>query len=77
MGLFKEEPEPANGVEDGRGRSVEELGAHGDPARFLGRDDSHDASCSFSCCSLQRTSSEASDSGAASTRADRASSQFA
>ena len=70
-----EEAEPLHGVEDGRRRAVEELRADGDPAGLVRRHEPHDVS--GSCSRRQRTSAESSDSGAASLRAERASSQFA
>ena len=70
-----QEAEPLHGVEDRRRRPVEELRANRDATRFLRRHDGHGAG--DSCSRRQRTSAEASDSGAASLRAERASSQSA
>ena len=65
----------AHRVEDARRRAVEELCADGDPACLVRENEPHDAS--GSCSRRQRTSAESSDSGAASLRPERASSQSA
>ena len=66
--------EPPDRVEHGRRRAVEELGAHGDPARVLGGDDPHSGA---SGSSRQRSSGAPGDSIGTRSAAVSRSSQLA